>query len=135
MCLLILKGGIIALMTYRLYIYIITQLATRKFVVLPIGNKEILFRIDEEDGEWKVSLKITDLSKKGCSKQIQECFSSRSKATFFQGGSELVIDCIEGPGVYLVKRLKPSNKYMFFRDVIDQLLQEADDFKDLFCVR
>lgn len=117
-------------MTYRLYIYIITQLATRKFVLLPIGSHTIIFRLDEEKGEWSFSLKLGAIHKKTVCRAMRDCFITRSSAHFFPG-SHLTIDSIEGPGLYLVKKHPPVSQYRIFKDLIEQLMQEADDFKEL----
>ena len=60
-------------MNYRIYTYIMSQLATRKFVVIELGDNQFLFRIEAHEGEWKFSLKLSSLYQNKCSNQIQEC--------------------------------------------------------------
>lgn len=118
-------------MTYRLYLYILTQLATRKFVVLPLGNHHMLFRIDEENGEWKFSLKLASLNKQNFSHQLKQCFSTRNSLTFHDPNTYLTLDNQQGSGVYLNKKMRPLHKYLLFKQVVEELLEEADDFKEL----
>ncbi len=118
-------------MNYRLYTYILTELATRKFVVIPLGTNQIIFRIEEHQGKWKFSLKLTSLELKKYSLQAQECFAARSRVSFYQG-TDLVIDNVEGPGIYLVKTYPSIQQYSPLKQLIEQLSKEADDFKQLF---
>lgn len=120
-------------MTYRLYIFIITQLATRKFVVITFGHYHIFFQTDEERGEWTISLKLSEVNKNKFSQQVKECFAARSHASFSQK-SHLTIDHKYGPGIYLVRETQPTKKYLLFKALLEDLLQEADDFRDLFCL-
>ncbi len=122
-------------MTYRIYIFIITQLATKNFVTIPFGNYNVFFQICDQKKDWSISLKIAHLDEDNCSQQIKECFSLRKRARFSSKGSQIVIDHIHGPGVYLLYDTKPMKRYLIFKEVLENLLEEADDFKELFCLR
>ncbi len=120
-------------MDYRIYIYIITQLATRKFVVLPLGRDQIVCRIEEGEGGWRISLKLSSLQLTKCSRQIQECFAIRQRVNFFHG-TDLVINHTEGPGVYLVKTTSSIQQYSPLKQFIEEMIEEVDDFKQLFSI-
>lgn len=121
------------MMTYRLYIFIMTQLTTRKIVCLPFGHHYIIFQVDEEKGDWSVSLKLSSLHRNKFPQQVKECFAARNRA-FFSTKSYLVIDHQHGPGVYLVRDIKPTKKYLLFKALFEELVEEADDYKDLLCL-
>ena len=124
---------IIGAMTYRLYIFIITQLATRKFVVITFGRYNIFFQVDEKRGDWTISLKLSDVEQNNFSQQVKECFSARNYASFMSK-SHLTIDHQHGPGIYLVRDIKPTKKYLLFKSIFEELVEEAGDYKDLLCI-
>ena len=119
-------------MTYRLFLYILAQLATRRLAIITIGEQTLLFQVDDDGNGWKVSSKFSQVTQKNFTKQMKECFSTRMTANFLSKDSFLTVDSIDGPGVYLVRKVQPLKTYLSFKIIVEELLSDGDNFRDLF---
>lgn len=115
--------------TYRLYIFIMTQLMTSGRIKTFICGREVTFSLDRASGKWLVSTKIRSAKKSPTSK---ECFRTQNKAFFHTQGAYLDEEGGEGKGVYLKQSFSPLNKYTLFKSYLECYLAEAKDWHKIF---
>lgn len=121
-------------MSYRLFLYIITQIITNGRVKAIINGSCVEFSQNIYTKKWVITSQVS-FGEGGHTQTIRECFPGYSKASFTNDGVCLIQDP-KNPGQILLRQeINPIDKYKFFQTVLKDFLGSVEDWTEVFSVK
>lgn len=111
--------------TYRLFLYILTQLSTVGMAKIFICGYDIFFTVENVEN-WLISTKIKSFLNKNTF-AFKELFQNRINSKIYFSNSYLTLDS----GINLNQNVIKINKYKKFSILMKNYLEEVNDWKEI----
>lgn len=114
---------------YRLHLFVMTELSSKEALSFYYENKNIHFHFCNKKNKWIIKTKIVSFTSSNY-KKLKENFINQ-KHIAFSLNSFLLIDSIDGYGIYLIHEAADIKKYTIFSTLMRHHLEEQTTWQEI----